>query len=88
LSGTLGLAPLLYNSDYNDYSILYQLSQELGGDGKILSMLYDSGYYDDKPELPFNNTLLFFDDNAYGDGAFSLQTAANFTIEDLMTDYD
>jgi len=81
LSGTLGLAPTLYNSDYNDYSILYKLSQELGGDGKIKSMLYNSDYYDSKPELPFYNNLLFFDDDAYGDGTYSLQTAANFTMD-------
>lgn len=88
MSGTLGLAPLVYNTDYNDYNIIYQLSQALGSDVKIKSMLYNSGYYDDKPELPFYNNLLFFDDYTYGDGAYNLQTAANFTFDDLMTDYD
>ena len=73
LYGTLGFAPTVFDSNYNDYSLLYQLSKSVSGaDGKILSMLFDSGYYDNRPELPFQNAMRFFDDNAYGNGEYNL----------------
>lgn len=46
-------------------------------------MLFDSGYIDEKPELPYRNTLIFYDDANYG-GLSGLHSASLFDMNDAL----